>query len=187
MEASTDWVKFVLDRPLVREPGASFEYNSGNTHLLSAILTKVTGRNARDYAREKLFGPLGIEDFLWRGDPQGNSGGGAGLYLKTRDMAKLGEFWLHEAVIGGRRLVPAGWLDAARNATLATDLSPSWKYANCFWSVPSAGAYTTLGYHRQIIMMIPELDMVAVMTAGDRFSTVTGVPAKVQWPLTPLI
>ena len=108
MERSPDWVRFVLDRPMVRDPGASFEYNSGNTHILSAILSKVTGRSALDYARERLFGPLGITDVFWRGDPQGNSAGGAGLYLQPRDMARLGQLWLHDGVWEGQRLLPAG-------------------------------------------------------------------------------
>ena len=57
MERSADWVQYILDRPMAREPGASFEYNSGNPHVLSAILSKVTGRTAEDYARDKLFLP----------------------------------------------------------------------------------------------------------------------------------
>jgi len=187
MERTADWVRFVLDRPMVRDPGASFEYNSGNTHLLSAILTKVTGHSARHYAREKLFGPLGIEDFFWRGDPQGNSGGGAGLYLLTRDMAKLGQFWLQDGVLDGKRVLPPGWLDSVRQATLATDLGSSWKYANCFWSLPSAGVYAALGYHRQIIMMIPDSDIVAVLTAGERHSTASGVPGIPKFPTSALV
>jgi CubicO group peptidase (beta-lactamase class C family) len=75
MERSRDWVQFILDRPMVREPGAAFDYNSGGPHVLSAILSKVTGRSALDYAREKLFGPLGIEDVHWRHDPQVPQGG----------------------------------------------------------------------------------------------------------------
>ena len=90
MERSPDWQQFVLDRPMAEAPGTVFYYDSGNSQLLSAILSKVTGKSALDYARETLFGPLGIEDVLWRGDPQGVSGGGAGLYLHPRDMAKLG-------------------------------------------------------------------------------------------------
>jgi CubicO group peptidase (beta-lactamase class C family) len=84
MERSPDWVQFILDHPMVREPGAAFEYNSGNPHVLSAILSKVTGRSALDYARQKLFGPLGIEDVFWRHDPQGVSAGGAGLSAAAR-------------------------------------------------------------------------------------------------------
>lgn len=187
MERSADWVRFVLDRPVVREPGTAFQYNSGGTHVLSAILSKLTGRSAEAYGREKLFGPLGMEDVLWRHDPQGISGGGAGLFLQTRDMAKLGRLWLHDGVLGGKRTLPPGWLDDVRHATLPTDLGSAWRYANLFWSSPTAGVYAALGYHRQVIMMIPDFDIVAVFTGGDRFSTATGVPAIPKYPLSRVI
>ena len=90
MERSGNWQQFVLDRPMDTAPGTSFNYNSGNSHLLSAILTRLTGRTALDFAREKLFGPLGITDVQWRHDPQGITAGGYGLYLQPRDMAKIG-------------------------------------------------------------------------------------------------
>ncbi len=81
MERSADWTQFVLDQPMTAGPGTTFNYSSGNPHLLSAILTKATGESALDYARERLFGPLGISDVFWRQDPQGLSIGGFGLFL----------------------------------------------------------------------------------------------------------
>ena len=66
MERSADWTQFVLDQPMTAGPGTTFNYSSGNPHLLSAILTKATGESALDYARERLFGPLGISDVFWR-------------------------------------------------------------------------------------------------------------------------
>jgi CubicO group peptidase (beta-lactamase class C family) len=82
MERSPDWVKFVLDRPMSSAPGGTFNYNNGNAQLLSAIVAKLTGMSALDYAKGKLFGPLGINDVLWRHDPQGVSGGGNDLFLQ---------------------------------------------------------------------------------------------------------
>ena len=76
MERSPDWVKFVLDRPMSSAPGDVFNYNNGNPHLLSAIITKLTGMSALEYAKAKLFGPLGINDLFWGHDPQGISNGG---------------------------------------------------------------------------------------------------------------
>ena len=89
MEHSADWEQFVLDRPMATKPGAAFNYNSGNPRL-SAILTKLTGQSAVDYARKRLFEPLGISDVFWRSDPRGVSIGGYGLFLQPRDMAKFG-------------------------------------------------------------------------------------------------
>jgi CubicO group peptidase (beta-lactamase class C family) len=90
MERSPNWVNFILDRPMSSAPGDVFNYSSGNAHLLSAILTKLTEMSALDHAKAKVFGHLGINDLYWRHDPQGISIGGYGLYLQPRDMAKLG-------------------------------------------------------------------------------------------------
>lgn len=184
MERSPDWVQFILDRPMAREPGATFDYNSGNTHVLSAILSKVTGRSAEAYAREKLFGPLGIEDVLWRRDPQGVSAGGAGLYLQPRDMARLGQLWLADGVWEGQRLLPSGWIDTVRHAAVAIGLGPELRYANLFWSMPATGIYMAVGYHRQLIVVMPEQDVVAVFTGGRRFSTATGIPSVATYPFS---
>ena len=114
MARSPDWQQFVLDQPMATPPGTRFYYNSGNSHLLSAILTKVTGRSALDYARERLFGPLGIDDVLWRADPQGVSVGGYGLYLQPRDMAKIGYLWLRGGLWEGKQILPAAWIEGVR-------------------------------------------------------------------------
>ncbi len=77
---SKDWVDYIIKRPLQCSPGTRFDYNSANTHLLSAIITKSTGMNAAMFAKKYLFTPLGITDFRWESDPKGNSFGG-GIYL----------------------------------------------------------------------------------------------------------
>jgi CubicO group peptidase (beta-lactamase class C family) len=187
MERSPDWVQFILDRPMAREPGAAFDYNSGGPHVLSAVLSKVTGRSALDYAREKLFGPLGIEDVFWRHDPQGVSAGGAGLYLQPRDMARLGQLWLADGVWQGERLMAPGWIDAVRHASVWMGIGPLLRYANLFWSEPEKGAYLAVGYDRQLIAVMPDLDVVAVFTGGKRVSTATGIPSTSKYPLSAVL
>lgn len=187
MERSPDWVQFILDHPMVREPGAMFDYNSGGPHVLSAILSKVTGRSALEYAREKLFGPLGIEDVHWRHDPQGVSAGGAGLYLQPRDMARLGQLWLGDGVWKGERLMAPGWIDTARHASVDMRLGPLLRYANLFWSEPAKDVYLAVGYDRQLIAVMPDLDVVAVFTGGRRVSTATGVPSTPKYPLSAVL
>jgi CubicO group peptidase (beta-lactamase class C family) len=94
MSRQQDWTKFALDRPMASAPGEIFNYNSGGTHILSALITKLTGMSASDYAKAKLFGPLGISVSNWWRDPQGISIGGFGLALLPRDMAKIGYLYL---------------------------------------------------------------------------------------------
>ena len=107
MERSRDWVGFVLDRPMAQAPGLAFDYDSGTWHLLSAILTKKTGASALDYAKHTLFMPLGITDVAWRDDPQGITIGGYGLFMRPRDMAKIGYLHLHGGEWVGQPLLPA--------------------------------------------------------------------------------
>jgi len=117
-ERSPDWVKFILDRPMSSAPGDAFNYNSGNTHLLSAIITKLTGMSTLEYAKAKLFGPLGINDVSWGHDPQGISNGGQGLYLQPRDMAKIGYLYLRNGAWEGKQLLPSDWIDKVTHATV---------------------------------------------------------------------
>src|SRR5260221_5657066 len=170
MERSADWVKFSLDRPMSSAPGDAFNYNSGNTHLLSAIITKFTAMSALEYAKAKLFGPLGINDVYWRQDPQGISIGGYGLYLEPRDMAKIGYLDLRNGTWEGKQLLPSAWIDKVSHATIDMHLTPGLRYSNLFWALPDKHVYMAVGYHGQVIMVFPELDIVAVTTGRDNYS-----------------
>jgi CubicO group peptidase (beta-lactamase class C family) len=189
MERSPDWQQFVLDRPMSEAPGTRFYYDSGNSHLLSAILTKITGKSALDYARAELFGPLGIEDVMWRGDPHGISGGGAGLYMHPRDMAKIGYLWLRGGVWEGKQIQPASWIERVRKADV--DMRETWtqnlRYGSQFWVMPGRDAYMAVGYDRQLIIVIPKLDIVAVTTGSARFATASGMPSRPRYSFDSLV
>lgn len=183
MERSADWRQFALDRPMAAEPGSRFCYNSGASHLLSAILGQATGMSTLDYARAKLFAPLGIDDATWQADPQGITIGGYGLHLQPRDMAKLGRLWLRNGRWDGRQIVPAALIDAVRQATVVAmpeTGSDIVRYSHHFWSVPSKGSFMAMGLHHQLIIVIPALDMVIVATSAARH-TGTGMPIAPQY------
>ena len=110
MRASNDWVQFMLDQPMDHEPGTHFCYNSGASHIVSAILSQATGRPMLELAREHLFGPLGIRDVVWPSDPQGHTRGWGHLQLQPQDMAKIGYLFLMDGLWEGRRLLPPGWV-----------------------------------------------------------------------------
>ena len=166
MRRSANWSTFVLDRPMAQAPGAGFNYNSGNSQLLSALLTKATGMSAADFAKARLFGPLGITDVLWRKDPQGNATGGFGLYMHPRDMAKIGYLYLHHGQWDGQQLLPPRWTDKVFHATVDMRMgNPSaFRYANGWWSIPRQNVYMAVGFLQQIIMVLPKLDMVVVVS-----------------------
>ena len=189
MERSPNWVQYILDRPMVAAPGTVFYYNTGNSHLLSAILGKVTGRSALDYARETLFGPLGIEDVIWRGDRQGIPGGGNGLYLKPGDMAKFGYLYLRNGQWEGKQIVPVSWIDAVRAANVG--MNESWatrlRYGSQFWVIPSKDIYMAVGFHRQLIIVMPKQDIVVVATGASRFPAYGGPPFSPNYGFEALI
>jgi CubicO group peptidase (beta-lactamase class C family) len=166
---SSNQIKYVLDRPMSNLPGEVFNYNSGNPHLLSAIITKLAGMSAWDYAKAKLFAPLGIGVSSWWHDSQGLSTGGGGLALYPRDMAKIGYLYLRKGEWEGKRLLPAGWTDRVTHATVNMNASfdPELRYANFFWVLPHREAYMAWGYHCQFVMVLPAQDLVAVVTARD--------------------
>jgi CubicO group peptidase (beta-lactamase class C family) len=177
MEWSADWVGFILDRPMAHAPGTTFNYNSGDWHLVSAILTRKTGVDTLDYARRTLFGPLGITDASWRADPQGIRVGGYGLSLQPRDMAKIGYLCLHHGEWAGQRILPAPWADRVFHASVDMGLgtTPRFHYASGWWTLADRHAYLAVGFLRQLIIVLPDVDIVAVVTG------------KRNYPFLPLI
>ena len=181
MLRSRDWIKFILDRPMSNAPGDTFNNNSGNSQLLSAIITKLTGMTARDYAQAKLFTPLGITSAsIWASEfppayidigrlSQPLTMGGAGLSMVPRDMAKIGYLYLRNGEWEGKRLIPSTWVDKPLHATIDMKLSaePDLRYSNSFWAFPNKHVYMAVGYHCHLIMVFSELDIVTVTTGRD--------------------
>ncbi|MDB5861790.1 MAG: beta-lactamase [Ramlibacter sp.] len=172
MGRSRDWTQFVLDRPMAHEPGAVFNYNTGNSQLASAILSQATGMSAEQFAARELFAPLGITRWRWRQDPAGVSTGGFGLYLAPRDMAKFGLLALHHGEWDGRQLVPRAWMDKAFAASVPMNLMPAldFRYGNSWWAIPSRGATMAVGFHRQLVVLLPEHDVVVVVTGRRHYA-----------------
>jgi len=183
--AARDWVaKIVTDEP-TQLPGEGFLYSSAGSHLLSAILRQAVGRSVLDYAREKVFSPLGIDTvpaaelvaalenlpaydkaaFAWPVDPQGRHVGGGGQKLTARDMAKLGQLWLDGGRWGGRQLVPQAWVAEATRAAVRTGAGEPSGYGYQFWVTKADGhdAFAAMGLAGQLIEVVPDLDLVVVV------------------------
>ena len=171
LHRSRDWQGFVLDRPMAQPAGTGFNYNSGNPHLLSAILAQATGGSTLAYAQRRLFQPLGIQDLRWRKDPQGIESGGFGLALQPRDMAKIGYLYLRKGQWDGRQLLPAAWVDQVFEASVDMSFgnAPAFRYANGWWTIPEKRAYMAVGFNRQMIVVLPEIDVVAVVTGRRNY------------------
>lgn len=164
---SKDWVKYLLDRQMAAEPGTIFVYNSGASHVLSAIIQQITNMTTLAFAKQYLFTPLNITDFLWEKSPQNIVNGGAFLYLKPRDMAKFGYLFLNNGTWDGEVIVSSKWVQQA--AYQYKQLNEYIGYGFQWWITPSIGsyfAYQARGYQGQWICCIPELDLLVVFTGG---------------------
>jgi CubicO group peptidase (beta-lactamase class C family) len=153
----------VLDRPMVSEPGREFNYCSGCTHVLSAILQATAGETTLDFAQTHLFEPLGISDVIWQVDAQGIANGGWGMQMRPRDMAKLGHLFLNGGEWEGDRVIPAGWVEDSTAARVGTGTGLGYGYL--WWSYPPLEAYVARGLGGQQILVMPERDVVMVFTA----------------------
>jgi len=161
-----DPVKFVLDLPMLGDPGQYFYFNYGVPHVLGTILQKTSGENLATLAQQHLFDPLGITDPDWAADSQGRNWGGAGLCMTPIDMAKFGYLYLRRGVWNGVQIVPARWVEASTRQQI--DWEPSFSkrygYGYLWWVEPYGFAAWGLG--GQYIGVFPQLDMVVVLTGG---------------------
>lgn len=162
-----DWFKSTLEQPVSDKPGQAFHYNDAAVHLLSGILTRSTHMTALEFGKEYLFQPLGIPLPRWETDPQGNNVGGDGLSLRPRDMAKIGYLYLNQGSWDDQQLVPAEWVRVSTQKHTEADFVNE-DYGYLWWVTTVEGhpAYYAAGFGGQYIYVIPDLDVVLVITGN---------------------
>ena len=163
---SHNWVESTLASPLVAEPGALFQYSTADTHLLSAVLSAATGRSTRDYAEEKLFGPMAIRIRGWQRDPSGIYVGGNNLSLTPRDLAKFGQLYLDGGRWRDRQLIPREWIEDSTRAQGHGFHDVYGSYGYLWYADPVyANAYFAVGFGGQYLHVSPAHDTVIVVTS----------------------
>jgi CubicO group peptidase (beta-lactamase class C family) len=164
---SGNWVRFVLRRPLIDEPGTRVEYSTGSSHLLSAILTKATKMSTWQFAQEQLAKPLGFTLAKWTADPQGIYFGGNEMSMTPRQMIAFGELYLNDGKAGDRQVLPKSWIDQTRVGRGRSRWGSDREYGYGFWIREFAGhdSYYAWGYGGQFIFIIPGRDLVIVTTS----------------------
>jgi CubicO group peptidase (beta-lactamase class C family) len=181
---TADWTAVTLSTDLAQPPGTSFTYASSGSHLLSAILVRATGRSVLDYAREKLFDPLGIATrpatdatvdlslaaydalpgFAWTVDPTGLHLGFGDLKLTAPDMAKLGQLYLQNGVWAGEQLVPAGWVQESTTGQVDGD-GNGYGYQWWVFDAHRHPAFAAFGLAGQLIEVVPDLGLVVAVSS----------------------
>ncbi|MGG5819704.1 serine hydrolase domain-containing protein [Falsiroseomonas sp. HW251] len=173
--ASRDWVRFVLSRPMVDEPGGRMIYSTGSSHLLGLALVRASRRSLRDLAQDWLFGPLGFAVPDWMRDPQGQHFGGNEMALSPRALLAFGECCRQGGVAGGQEVIPAAFL---RDAWVPRGQSSfSGQLYGLGWWIGQAGGhavYFAWGYGGQMVYVLPGLGVTVVMTSNPDVPRVLG-------------
>ena len=170
--SSRNWVSHVLTRPLVSDPGASMEYSTGTSHLLSAILTKVTKTSTWQFAQSTLGQALGTPLPRWTRDPQGIYLGGNEMLMTPRQMVAFGEVYLHEGRAGGRQIVSPEWVRTSCVPRTISRFDPDREYGYGWW-IDEVGGHTACfawGFGGQYIMVFRDLDLVVAATSSTATS-----------------
>ena len=166
-----DWLAYIFSKPFVREPGEAFNYNTGDTQLVADIIHRATGGHFIEYAREKLFEPLGIRSWAWKKTPAGSPVGGAYLVMKTEDLARLGYLYLNEGMWNGEQLVPKQWVRASVKPHTQI-LAGSYKNMNFHygyqWWLLDENSYSAMGARGQYCFVRPDKNLVIAVNSYEQ-------------------
>ncbi len=169
MEATDDWVQYVIDRPMATDPGKTFNYNSGATELLAYIFQKETGQDIEAYGEKYLFAPLGIRHH-WKRTYLGVVDTEGGLYLDGSDLAKIGYLFLHDGNWGKTRIVSEAWVKQSVTPYVDTGWQ-GLKYGFKWWlyprKAPAEMVWMGIGFAGQRLMVFPEEQLIATFTGWD--------------------
>lgn len=165
--SGNDWLGSFLNAFVNGKPGTEFQYNSLNTYVLSAIVTKRTGETLTEYLTPRLFGPLGITKYYWETCPKGITKGGWGLFLCAEDMAKLGQLYLQRGKWNGQQLVSEYWIEISTARHLKTQ-NDTYGYGYQLWMEQRPGSFEYNGMLGQNVIIYPDMDMVLVTNAGNK-------------------
>lgn len=164
--ASSNWVRFVLSRPFVDEPGGAMLYSTGNSHLLSAILTRVSGSSTLALARDWLGRPLGIDIPAWDRDPQGIYLGGNNIALSPRALLRLGELYRNGGMAQGRRVLSEDWIRRSWTPQTSSPFTGhDYGYGWFITEMRGHPVYYSWGYGGQMLYVVPSLALTVVMTS----------------------
>jgi CubicO group peptidase (beta-lactamase class C family) len=168
IEDRGNWTTSILDLPLVASPGDVFNYSTGNTHLLSAILRNASELSTCEYTNSNLTTDLGIEIEHWGKDPQGYFSGGYNFYITPRELAQFGLLYLNNGISMSNQIVPLDWINHSLTAQVNVD--NKYDYSYCWWvtQIAEENIYKAWGYGGQYICLIPDLDIMLISTANTK-------------------
>lgn len=165
---SRNWIDYILSRPLEADPGTEMEYSTGNSHLLSAILTKATGQSTWAFAQGALARPLGFTLSRWPRDPQGFYFGGNDMLMTPKQLLALGELYRNRGRRGNQQLLPESWVDLSCTGRGRSRFNPDQTYGYGWWLRDFAGRQGCFawGYGGQYVIVFRDLGLIVVTTSS---------------------
>jgi CubicO group peptidase (beta-lactamase class C family) len=190
---SDNWIKKTIESPLISNPGEKMRYNTFQTHLLSAIITKATQKSIWDFATESLFDPMKIDIDFWEQDPQGYYFGGNAMYFTAREMALLGYLYLNNGRLNGIQIIPVEWAILTMSPSTNFDHPNQWgafenyNYAYLWWLGQINGHDLFMGYGHggQFVVVFPQLDLIVVSIA--RYEVDPDTATVQEWAIFDII
>lgn len=166
---SENWIEYILNSPIISDPGAEFSYSTGNTHLLAAILEQATGMSEYEFGRQYLFGPVGMDSVRIDTDAQGVSDGGNGIHMTPYDMARFGLLFMNNGAWQGEQILSRQWV--ADSTSVQYDRNTGSADYGYQWWVRTFGdndypAFFAQGHAGQYIFVVPQLELVIVFTSN---------------------
>ncbi len=186
-----DPIEYILNKPLYSNPGEKFYYRDCDPHLLSFVIRRLTGKTEEQWARERLFAPLGIRDYYWDADHTGTTMGAHGLHLRPRDVAKIGQMVLDHGRWNGQQIVDSAWIVESTEAQITTPYrtEPNVRhYGYYWWVLPGWQAIEAWGHGGNYVLIVPDRQIVIVMTSMPDANDVVGTrPEKFHDLISPLL
>lgn len=190
---SDNWIKTTIEAPLVFNPGERMCYNTFQTHLLSAIITRSAQKSTLEFAKEFLFNPAGIDVDSWEQDPQGYYFGGNSMYFAPQEAAVLGFLYLNDGKLGDLQIVPRHWVDLSLSPSTDFTHPNEWgalknyNYAYLWWlgEINDHALFMGYGYGGQFLAVFPDLNLIVVSTADYQVDTDTATTQ--EWAILDIV
>lgn len=172
---SQNWLKTTIELPLINNPGEKMRYNTFQTHLLSAIITKASKLSTLEFAHKYLTDPMGLTIDRWEQDPQGYYFGGNSMHFTPREMAVLGYLYLNNGKLKDRQIVPSQWVTLTLAPTTSRSTTPwgvltAYAYGYLWWlgQINNEEVFMALGHGGQTVLSFPALNLIVVTTANNQ-------------------
>ncbi len=158
-------MRLVVQKPMKFAPGVWFNYNDGAPHIFSGMITDTAKVSLAKFAEEKLFSRIGITEYFWDSHTDGLNYGSLGLYLKPRDMARIGQLMAQSGTWNSEQIVSASWVNMSTSVQLSDAYTLSEPYGFYWWIRPVNNAFCGIGQGGQFIYVVPSKNLVIIHTA----------------------